>query len=266
MSLKVSDQQEGGFLDNVDAVLTFETCEFDYNGSVPVPVPALHVTVTFDKDGEETVKEEYYSAGKPEKVQPSADGKGFDIEGDKGLSQNCKAAQFLKSMVDAGLDEDEYLSDNDVSKMDGIRVHLDRRPDATSGFGSGLDEGKKKERTILLVTKILGMPGEAAPAKAKKASAKPAAKPTPGKPAPAKATRVPDVDEKLVEIIVEILAEADDNTIPKSKLAKAVFDKAKADPALKTVLAKLSKRSIDDEFLGADGQPWDFDGEQLTVS
>jgi hypothetical protein len=263
MSLKVSEQVEGGFIDNVDAVLTFETCEFDYNGSVAVPVPALHVSITYDKDGSEETKEEYYSAGKPEKVQPTSDGKGFDIEGDKGLSQNCKAAQFLKSLVDAGLDEDEYLGDNDVTKMDGIGVHLERRPDASSGFGST----EKKDRTILLVTKINHLPGEAPKgAKAKPTPTKATTtKPAAGKPAPAKPGAKPKgLEAQLVPVIEEILSEADENTVAKSELSKLVFDKVKGNPELKANLRDLTKLSQNEEFLGDDARPWAFDGEQLV--
>jgi hypothetical protein len=253
MSLKVSDQQESQFLEEGDYTCTFETCMFDYNGNVVVPVPALHVTMT-DSEGKD--HEQYYSAGKPEKVVPTEDGAGFDIENDAGLSQNSNAAQFLKSLVDSGLDEDEFLSDNNVKKMDGINVHIAARPSASSGFGD------KKDKTVFLVTKINSMPGEKPKAKAKATPAKPGAKPVA---APAKpASGAKGLESALVEIISGLLAEADENTIAKSALSALVFNKVKVDPKLKPSLRDLTKLANDEEFLGNEDRPWVYADEQLV--
>lgn len=239
LSLKKSKQQAGGFLDDVDVTLTRLRFEpFDYNGNIPDPVPALKVTMTTE-DGEE--REQYYSAGSFDRVKIRKDGKALDPADEseaEGLSKSSKAGKFLASLMDAGFDEDKV--DEEVDVFEDLVVHVQNKP--WKGFNS------KEGDTILLVTKIKGAgEEEAAPAKGKPAAGKGAK------------TGADSIKDKTAKLIVTLLETADKNKIPKSKISTLVFKAAKKDPDVK----KMTELALDDEFLGADDQPFDFDGDTL---
>lgn len=176
LSLRPSDAQAGGFLDDVDVVLTsLRFVVWDYQGKGE-PTVALKVDML---DAEERVHEQYYSAGSPDKLIPNDDGRAVLPLGEAtGLNASCNAIAFLTSLVNAGFPEDKI--GNDIGVFDGTVAHVNQvaQPKRT-----GLKTPQKEGKTYLLVTKIVRLPWEAAPAAAPKAAK--------GAPAPKNATPKP---------------------------------------------------------------------------
>jgi hypothetical protein len=233
ISLRPSDAQAGGFLDDAD--VTFAELRFvvwDYMGKA-APAVALRVSME-EADG--TRHEQYYSAGDPAKYQPSMDGKTIEpLAGATGLNQNTNVIAFITSIVNAGFPEDKL--GEDVSIFDGMYVHVNqvaqpKRP----GLKKAADD---KEKTYLLVTKILRLPWEAvakAPAKgAPKAasslravapnntpSAHATAAPTPSPAADPEALSDEAIQQKARETVLAILMEKG-GSVDKSKLPIEAF-------------------------------------------
>lgn len=245
----------GGLVDDVDATLTFEFVQFDYNGTVAVPVPALHVHMVAALEGGEAEYEEYYSAGDASRLQPKEDGTGVTamIEGAK-ITKDSKCGQFFKSLCDAHGSQEILLGRTNIKTLDGISVHLNRRPDKDRPGLQPAKDTKGRQRTILLVTKINAMPGAKALAKAGAAKVAPGAKPAPAGKADA------DVTAATIAAIEALVIEAGDDGIKKSDLSTAVFKKVKAvlkDPARIKAATTLSQSEA---FLAAEGS-WLYDDE-----
>jgi hypothetical protein len=225
-----------GLTDDVDAVLTFKTCMFDYNGSQPVPVPALHVHGEIE--GGDTF-DEYYSAGSASKLRASDDGTTFEpVTEGATLNKNSKTAQFIVSVLNAA--GGDLAPPENVTEWDGLTAHLDRRADAQRK-GINAENARGQKRTILLVTSILGLPGK----KAKKAGAKKTAK----------------TDDSAVDAAIEGVLADNDGEIPVANLSRILFRALKGNPALKAI----TKRAQEDSYLESDDRPFNFDGETISV-
>jgi hypothetical protein len=238
----------GGVVQAVSgATLTFECVAYDYNGSIAVAVPALHVHGEYqNEEGEGAEFEEYYSAGDASKLRSKKDGTGFQAltEG-AGMTKTCKAMQFISSIVSANGGDKSIITGN-IKDLDGLNADLERKADIDRP-GLETREGARK-RTILLVSNINSLPGEAPKAKAGKGKGKPAA----GKPSAGKAIRI-----KTIEAINGLLAVSD---VAASDLPQALFRKFKKDPDVKA----MTELAADEEFIAADDTPWGFDGDTLT--
>jgi hypothetical protein len=266
LSLRPSDAQTGAFLDDVD--VTLKECRFvlwDYMGKAKTSV-ALKVTME-EPDG--ITHEQYYSAGDPEKVTPSPDGKTLVPQaGATGLNANTNALAFIASIINAGFPEDRLSTD--VSVFDGLGAHVNQ---VAQPKRQGLKD-QKEGKTYLLVTKIARLPWDA-----------PAAKPAKGAPAAArtaapKATPAPaptatmsqaggngngvadELTEKARVTVIAILTEKG-GTIPRSKLSQEAFRLLASDPDRNAIV----KLVYDDVFLQqsvAEGV-FGFDGATVTL-
>jgi len=102
ISLKPSDQQSGGILDDVDVLIKLALfTTWDYNGQQE-PQLALRILYV-EQDGKETVQ--YYSAGKLEHMVPAHGGRTVEAavgSNKTGLNDNCNAVIFIKSLCDKG--------------------------------------------------------------------------------------------------------------------------------------------------------------------
>jgi hypothetical protein len=121
--------------------------------------------------------EQYYSAGDPEKIVVSPDGKRVDMPNApdaKGLVQSTNAIAVVTSIINAGFPEDRIT--DDVSVFDGLvcRVNQIAQPKRP-----GLKD--QKDRTYLMVTKILRLPWESAPVPVAKGAPSTTAKGAPTK-------------------------------------------------------------------------------------
>jgi hypothetical protein len=235
LSLRPSDAQAGGFLDDADVRLQeLRFVMWDYGGKAPMSV-ALKVVMIDQSD--DRAHEQYYSAGDPTKFAPSPDGKALtSLTGSAtGLNASTNALAFLTSLVNAGFPEDRIS--NDVSVFDGTVAHVNQvaQPKRT-----GLKD-QKEGKTYLLATYIARLPWEegAAPTKPAKgaptATAKqtaaaprpvavPAATPTPATPAAPM-----DLTAKAREAVTKILIEKG-GVLEKGKLPTFCFQSFNGDP------------------------------------
>jgi hypothetical protein len=263
VSLKPSDQQQGGILDDMDVDLKSLTfVEYDYNGKADKPTLALLVVMG---DSEGTDHDQYFSAGDLSRFQPSPDGKyAVAVAGAKGLSTTSNAALFLKSIVDQGFPEDKIT--HTVEPFEGANVHVVRVPQPKR---SGLVQAEgERERTVLVVSKINRLPwetaGKARPTGKAATSASAGTRPPARQAAPA-AQNGNAVENDLIEeaqgIMLQLL-EAKGGEVAKKGIAPGVFKLLAGNPAR----AELLKMLTDEEFLlsGAKGGLWAY--ENSTVS
>jgi len=267
VSLKPSDAQAGGgileALNDTDA--TIKACRFTlWNYNNPSYAPALFLGVTYGlEDGSEF--EQKYRGGESKYLVPSADGKEavpVDSTVDRtGLPEGCNALLWLTDIVNAGFPE--HLIGRDVSVFEGARVHLNVKPQPKRpGLKNQADD--KTPKDILVVTKILALPGASQTATAGKAKAKAVAKPV-GKTGLAVATEAttPDaIQARAIEVVMEILTSGG-GSVPKVAIANKAF-KIMQD-AKDPLRNDVSKLVFKDEFLNGDDVPWSYDGTTVTL-
>lgn len=169
ISLNPSDFVQGGFFASEGPTRATITearfMVFDYGGGGK-KVPSLMLGLE-DEDGGTHV--ENFSAGDLEKLVPSKDGKSLEpARGSKAttLNKNCKAALLLSSMTENGLPP-EVLAGGDISALEGTEAVYVRIPAPKwnikddTGTGIGKAAGKEeKERTIVVVEKVVTGPWE----------------------------------------------------------------------------------------------------------
>lgn len=250
-SLRPSEFVSGGLIDDVNVEITAASfVEWDYQGKIPQPVLAVKVTMQ-PEDGDEAV-DQFYSAGDLKNWMPSKDGKrAVKVGTASSLNNGSNFAQFITSLVNAGFPEDKIA--DDVTFMVGTQGHVKRvpQPKRSGIIRGGGTEGR--EPTVLLMTKIDALPGEGK--KGKKSTTKKASASTPSTPNASSE----EIDGKAVGAVLAVLAEQG-GSVSKAKLSAAVFHQLKDDPQRNLVVA----RAYTDDFLGADGQPWSYDGSSIS--
>ena len=249
ISLRPSDAQHGGFLDDVD--VTFKECRFvewDYRGKATRPSVALRVLM---EDAEGGQHEQYYSAGDPSKVKPSDDG--TMVVSTTGaatrLNNNTNAMALITSLVNAGYPEDRIT--NDASQFDGLEAHVNQ---VAQPKRSGLKDEKEGVRTYILVSKILKLPWEAVTAKPAKGAPAPKA----AGPRPVAATSAPvaspapptggdpganGLGDKARMTIMQVLLEKN-GAVQKAKLPTECFRTLASDPDRNSVVSLVHKNEF----------------------
>jgi pyruvate/2-oxoglutarate dehydrogenase complex dihydrolipoamide acyltransferase (E2) component len=273
-SFEPDEHAQGGFFDDVNAtIVSAEVVEFDYKGQAD-PVCAL--AVTFRQDGNDDPEEdrtEYYRIGALTDFTPSADRQHYVPVGEKrAMNKQGKGSLFLQALKKAGYEMGKLAGG--ISVLAGLHVHLNSVPMPE------IKDAKKKDNTVLIVTKILGQsdaaaaPAAAKPAAAKKtvtkaAAAKPAAAPAAATEAaaPAAAAAPPpadaEADEKAQEVILALLMEKG-GKMNKSAIPPALFKAIPADQAaLRNKCIALGSNAA---WLGAaDVRPWQYEGGELSL-
>jgi hypothetical protein len=269
VSLRPSDAQQGGFLDDADVtILGSRFTVWDYQGKGE---PTVALKVSMQADGDEQVHEQYYSAGRPDKFQPTEDGKTIEpLGGATGLNVSTNALAFLTSLVNAGFPEDRL--GEDASVLEGAVVHVNQ---VAQPKRPGLKD-QKDGKTYLMVTKIIRLPWEAAPHKAapaakgapatKKAAPVAVAIAAPATPAAAAAPAAEsngNMVEKARATVVGILAEKG-GTIPKGKLPTEAFRALASDPDRNAVVSLVYKEDflVESAASGAFG----YDGTNVVLA
>src|SRR5229473_6913450 len=166
--LDPSQHSKGGKVPDGDYVIKSVTCEmFDYGGTVEAG-PAL--CFVFEADGQ--THEQYYSAGKAERLVPSDDKRRMvHPRGEAATwSEGSNASLMLSSLMKSGFPTAKLTGD-DVTVFNGTRVTITAVAQQKRGLAN-----EKEGKVISLVTKVLALPGE-------KASA--TSRPTPAGRAPA---------------------------------------------------------------------------------
>jgi hypothetical protein len=260
VSLRPSDLQHStGLIDDAD--LTVKEARFllyDYNGTIQNATLALGL-ILVDDEGKEY--EQYFSAGDPKHFVPSKDGKRAIQVGQKtGLNDNSNFAMFIMALVNAGFPEDQ-LSD-DVSAFEGLYAHWNRQAQPErSGLAQGQKQAEKgREKSVLVPTKILAMPGEAKKGAAKGKTAA-TAKAAPSK-ANGSSTTAPadDLDSAATDAVLTVLGDAG-GSLEKVKLSPALFKQLAKDPNRN----KIVQIAFRDDFLGAEDKPWNYDGSTISL-
>lgn len=161
----------GGLIDDFDGTISdMRFVMTDYDGAMADPVPVCQVT--FDVDGEESVQ--LYSVGGQGDFAPDDTGRGLrKLKSKATLTKTCKYILFADSLVQAGFPVNR-LDRNDCSSIIGTCGHFLRKAVEYKGLKRKKDD---RDSTVLLCTKVITLPGEAA-AKGK-GKGKGAANPTP---------------------------------------------------------------------------------------
>ena len=159
LSLKPSDFVLGGGVPS-DRNLYITSAEFtywDYNGQTAA-VTALKILYT-DDDGVESTQ--FYSAGSPDRLKPSSDGKSLESIGvATGITRNSNCSIFIESLVAAGFPENKI--GDDIGVISGLRIFaVAKEQPKRAGIKGKVGESK----VVLVVSKILLMPWDKKPKK-----------------------------------------------------------------------------------------------------
>lgn len=245
-SLRPDDYAEGGgLLDNEDVV--WDEVRFviwDYDGRGP-STPALKVSMTVTDSGDSV--DQYYSAGKLQDWEPSEDGTELVSVGKaSGINRNSNVAILINSMIEAGFPADKI--GDDCSVMDGLECHMVRQdaPERKGLVSTPREDGKSYKPTVLVVDSITKLPWDK---KGKGGGKKKAAEVEAGG---------DDLDEKLTDVVIEILAD-ESKAIAIKQLAAKVHKAMKGDDDRSAAM----KRVMDEDFLGEG--PWEYDAKKGTI-
>ena len=247
-----------GLIDDVDVTIKeARIVNWDYNGSVPVPVPALKLSM--EVDGLEGEQEQYWSMGKGTDWQPNEDGTQLVAVGKStGITSSSNMGIFMTSLVNAGFPENKIT--DDIRFLEGLKAHMVRVPAPKRGGTTPKApraDGRVFEQTILTVGTILQQPGEKA--KAKPATGKPSVAGTTVKAAPvATAATSDDVDERCSEVLMEILSENPDG-VAKAKIPGLAMPKIKADVNKNKIITRL----FQEDFLNSGA--WDYTNGKVSL-
>ncbi len=259
VSIRPSDfSHGGGLLDDADVnIKAARWVIWDYQGKSEKSL-AAHLCYV-DDDGKE--HDQYYSAGKPDSFVPSRDEKTLVRVGKRdSLSDSSNFFQFISSIVNAGYPEDK-IEGSDLSFLDGMRVHVKQEAQQErKGLANQPGEGDRK-RTVLCVSKILLMPGETeAKGKGKRGAASASAGKANG--AAAASAGAGAIEDDTVAAVLDAVSAAG-GSLPKAKLSQTLFAALKAKPM--TERSAIVTLAFKDEFLGAEGRPWAFDGKEISL-
>lgn len=246
--LNPSEATAGLMSDTEVLIKTARWGMFDYQGKSD-PAPTLVLTCEVD-DADDHV--EYLSAGSADKWEPSEDGHTLRAIGTAThLSKQCKAVRFLKSLVDCGFPSDKLGDDPAV--LEGLRVHVIRVPDTSRTFR---DTGETKQGSdVLVVDKIIALPGSGKGDAGKKQTKKGAASGG-GKKEPADASAL---SEAASQYVVDVLASAG-TPVPKNQLVAKAYQAGLKEDANKAEIIKLL---MSDEFLGSGA--WTYADGSLSL-
>jgi hypothetical protein len=194
-----------GFLEDKDATIhSFSFGMYDYNGTADEDLPCLIAEMTVE--GSEKTKKEYWKMGAPDKVAPTADGKGIGLLTKKGLSNASKGYLFLKSLKDNGVPS-AMINGGDITVLNGIKVHF-----SMLQVTSKDNDGKEFSYQVPVVTEVLAMPGEVAKETAEKKE----------EAAKEEAAADDDLTKEALNYLVEIVTKAGGSLV-KTGLAPLAF-------------------------------------------
>jgi hypothetical protein len=242
LSLNPATFVKGGLINDVDVrILSARFASYDYQGRLTGAdqlVCALKLEYA-PLDNLEDVHTDYLSFGKIADFQPTEDGKGVESVSGKMPNQDTVFHLFMQSMQEAGFSMAE-LDKGDISVLDGLEVHIVRRPapERWKALATGRrSEGEPvREKTYLAVSKVLGR-------------AKPQAKPG-AKPAAKTVPPAADIESKAADAVLAVMSEIGGGIKIKALQMKLLKTFTAEDPAVrKAILEKVA----DTEFLAGIG-------------
>jgi len=200
VSIRPSEFVEGGAVP-VDRNLLWKECRFnlfDYTrktGEVVATTVAAKITY---QDDEGTEYEQQYSAGDPNRFQPSKDGKTLEaLTESANLSKSSNYFILMNALINAGFPENRL--GEDISVLDGLYTHNIGLPEPKrSGLVREPVEGARA-RVISVPDSIIKLPWEnkGKATQAKKATAAPAEE------------DAGDAEADALTMVTEMLADAD---------------------------------------------------------
>lgn len=287
-------KQSGGFAGKLTA-LTFESKEWK-SDTTGKGYSTLTAKLVIEKDGADDSIEQYLPAGffYPKDGQSISDD-GETLEGGAGVGENSEFARFVQSAVEKGIAEEDILDDDgngtNFAALVGYRYEFGREINTERQLAAGAKKlGKVKAKTatdeelmkagrqqdkkdkskfynhsFLVVTDVFAKDEEAPKAKgaASKGKAAPVAK--------SKKTAEPEEDEAEPDyadadaVLLDLLAEAKNNTIAQASLSSLVVRKAAADDLEPAVRDALRKTLSDDDYLSR-AEGWTFDGKVVVLA
>lgn len=208
------------FLDDADVIVQNPRFgQFNYPGGAVTTA----LLAEFE-DAEGKKHEQVYSIGDPQKFAASDDGSKVLLTGTaSAIPSKSNFAEFAKSLINSGVPR-ELLQTDSISAIAGLRIHVRATPQKDAQ-GNVKKNDKGYDRTILLATAVIALPG----ASPKGAKAPAAAKPAAGaKAAPAAAATAPvseELADKAVRFLSVVVREAG-GSMPRAKVSTAVFQAA----------------------------------------
>lgn len=276
-----SFKRGGGFLNNVDGVISDYQFTDEFNGKPFVPgrdpktkkerFHSLYCVLSVRLEGADKDETTTLFVGGAEDFVVSEDGHTLTpAEEGRELGASTSFAKFITSLVQAGFPE-TLLPEDDINyeAIVGTRVRFVQRKNEedTKKLGKRKDAktGKEYDRVDLVIDQVYDLPGAtSAPAATKgkapaKAAPKTAAK---GKPAPAPAAEEVDIEQLTKDTLVSILADAG-GSIAKSKISMKVLTKLMQDPNREDV----RKLVFTDDFLALeDGWTYNKAKQLVTIA
>ena len=223
----------GGFLDDADVVIdNVRYVIYDFQGKGKARL-CLRLTL------EGATYPEYLPIGWPTDYAPSDDGKRAVSVSDKAgkFKATDPGMRFIASAVESGFPKE--LIGDDASVFDGLSCHVTRVPDDNYKPKAGAP-APKRVPSVLLVTKILAMPGERVPA-------------------PDASTLTP----LAIKTRAAILSLGDDGkAIHRRDLFQGLMKSLASDPDLNQVV----NLAYSDVFLSQPGQPWTYNASTDTIT
>lgn len=261
-SLNPADAVAGGLLDDVDVTWKNVKYEmYDYEGKADAAPCLAADMVTGAESKPEDIVRQRWSCGSSDNWEPSPDGMYLvPIGSETELRKASNVIVLMGSMVQAGFPA-SALSDGAANVFEGLQAHMRRMEGPKRGNlpqqqARRVVGGKEYERDnkILLVEKIIALPGKQEEAAPKKGKGKAAAKDE-AKTAEPKAADQTGIDAKAKDLLTRIILEGDGKAAKKD-IPSLGFKILGNDPDRNKILAVLFK----DEWIAANGFAVSSDG------
>lgn len=273
VSLIPADFAQGGLIDDIDAtIMMAKFCNWDYDGKSD-KVGIFLGLVLQDADGKDYTQ--YYSAGDPDFFMPGdADGTWLKAKGTRPqVNNNTNASLFLLSLVAAGFPQDRLNTMGIGDALVGLKAHWNQvaQPKRKGLIKTGQQGDNDREKTTLLVSAILNLPGQVAATQTKAPGLGTGSRPALVPPVSGIATATAAVpatpptngnagdDETATLTLYEILSE-NGGAVTKAQLPALAFKKLMAHPKKSTLVPRLY--SVD--FLST-APGITFDGATVTM-
>jgi len=244
VSIRPSEFVEGGAVP-VDRNLLWKECRFaifDYtkkDGTVVATTVSAKINYQ-DDDGTEYTQ--HYSAGDPNRFQPSKDGKTLEaLTASENLSKSSNYYILMNALINAGFPENKL--GEDISVLDGLYTHNIGIPEPKrSGLVRETAEGAR-ERVISVPDSIIKLPWEGKTGKAAPAKAATKAETT--------EEDAGDVEADALAMVTEMLADAD--KVTRQQVATKAI-RSKNQPVAKLVFSSKFAEMLTDAGFSLDGE------------
>jgi hypothetical protein len=269
-------RKPGGFLNNVDGMITgYEfTTEFpgaDPNRPKKSDFNSLYFVLSVRQDGADEDVTTTLWGGSADDFEISDDGKTITPIDGRGLGGTTDVARFIESLCVGGFPETNLPEDTiNFEAIIGTRVRFIQVPQTDKNgkplmrkATSGKYKGKEFPQTATQVSHVLDLPKVAAKSNGKSAKPNGKAAVVTSK-ANGKGTPMPDVADLAASTLLDILSNADDNSVPKAKLRMKVFAAlGTKHPQRDEVIKYLYD---DDNLVGMDGISYEPSDKSQLIS